>query len=125
MKQGTLVAVRGVPDRRHPLGPPYWLAKACGEPFKTKKVMRSAGNHISKGEWALKMSWYELEPGSSRVYVATSEQITIPFCSVLFLDGLGFERTTGRGNATKYFLAEQTHALICDQNFSRFRLAHE
>ena len=59
------------------------------------------------------------------MYVATFEDITIPFCSVLFLKDLTFERTTGRGAAAKYFLAEQTHSLICDQNFSRFRLEHE
>ena len=88
-------------------------------------MFRSAGNHISKGEWALKLRWYELQPGSSRVYFATSEDITIPFCSVLFLKDLKFDRKTGRGDCTKYFLAEQTHSLICDQNFSRFRLEHE
>ena len=79
----------------------------------------------SKGEWALKLRWYELQPGASRVYVATSEAITIPFCSVLFLKDLNFERETGRGDGKKYYLAEQTHSLICDQNFSRFRLQHE
>ena len=125
VKTGTLVAIRGVPDRRRPIGPPYWLAEARSAPYKAKKQFRSVGNLITKGEWAFKLRWFKRVPNESRVYVATKEDITVPFCSVLFLDGLKFERTTGRGNSVKHFLAEQTHALICDQNFSRFRLAHE